>query len=432
MKKKILGLIVLAISSFGLMASTNAVKILGTGSGAEGKIDYEGSNVTLQVIDADAKVYKLVLIGDADEDLVIEAGQTVTIDLAGNKWTNYDPQSSAISIPSGAKLTIMDSGNGGTFTYKANAEAVVGTSKAYAPLISNAGTLIFESGTIDVNKGATDANATGILNSASGALYVEGGLIKTSEDYAWGITNEGNATINGGTFLQGKNYSIIDNAKNLTINDGKFTVAADVSHFSLITNKDNVNPTLQITNGDFSDSHITKLFHKSVGANKDIVLTGGKYPVALSEEVKNYIDEENYEITETGEVVTDANYEEYNAVLKEALSKVEETSKYTEESIKALQSVINNAKRLSMELKSNEQSQIDDVVSKLKAAINGLKLIEKEVVDEEKEEDKDKEDTSKDDTPPKNPNTFDGFICYIILAIEALGITGITLREALK
>ncbi len=420
MKNKIIGLTALAVSSLGLIANVNAVKIVGTGSGSEGTIGYEGSNVTVEEIGSNNHEYKLTLIGPCDEDLTIIAGETVIIDLFGYTWTNYDIHSSAIVVESGAKLTIMDSKTNGKITYK---DETVATSNYYPDLIQNKGTLIFQSGTIEVNKGSSTINSnpkgTGIENLENANLIIEGGTIKTIGNGSWGIVNKGVATIKGGTLTQGGDHSVILNAKDMTIEDGLFNQTGS-NHNSLITNDDNTNPKLEIKGGEFSVE--SKIFHaKASGDNKDIIITGGKFSTdpERQTEIKKYMDEEKYEITAEGEVVTDADYEEYNAVLEEAENKVKETGKYTEVSLKNLQNAIEEAKKIAKDLKSNEQEKIDNAVKTLKKAISGLKLIPT-VSDKN------------DETPNNNPGTYDLFICYILLALASLTSLGFITFRALK
>ena len=107
-----------------------------------------------------------------------------------------------------------------------------------APIINNVGTLTLENGIVEVNKGTSSEHGTGILNT--GTLTVNGGTIKTTVVGSWGITNEGTADIKGGEFVQGQDFSIIVNAKDLTIAGGTFKNEGSVTHNSLLTNKDDV------------------------------------------------------------------------------------------------------------------------------------------------------------------------------------------------
>ncbi len=410
MKNKFLGLTTLALSSLALMASASAaVKITG-----DDTIGYIGSNVTVTTIDADKKEYKLTLTGTANEDLLIQTGETVTIDLDGNIWTNYNNQSTAIEVQNGATLIIKDSKGTGKITYNNNtAEGHV--SGAYAPLISNAGELTLESGLIEVNKGAF--KGTGILNTVDGKLYVEGGSVKTTVDNSWGITNEGTAIINSGNFVQGGDFSIIQNAKDLTINDGTFTTTPEGTHYSLITNSDTGSPSLKILNGTFETS--TKLFHKStaVDENTDIVIMGGKYPVALEEEVVKYLASEDYEFL-NGEVVTDADYSELEEALAEAAKVV--ITKYTEETIANFNEAYAAAQKIEKVLKSNEQDKIDEAAATLKLAISSLKEIVPEAIQ------------PNDTTTSENPKTFDNVLGYVVLAIGALGCVVVVTKKILN
>ncbi len=420
MKNKVFGLIALAVSSFGLIMNASAVKIIGTGDGADGRIDYEGSNITLETIDAEKKEYKLVLAGAAQEDLIILDGETVTVDLAGNTWTNNNAKASAFDVQAGATLIITDSKTGGKITYSESSEKnTVGDKNSYAPLIANAGTVTIQGGIIEVNKGESGVYATGILNKDKAKLTVKDGHIETKVINAWGITNEGEAFIEGGTFVQGKDFSIIDNAKTLHISGGKFTVTPGDTHNSLITNADEATPVLEISGGDFSDTNIKKLFHKStkVEENTDIVLTGGTYPIALKEEIEKYMDKENYEINEDGMIITDADYTKLNAAVALAEEKIKEKEKYTAESIKALEEALKVAKEVAKDLKTDKQSDIDTLEKNLTNAISGLKLIE-----EENDEDDNVVVAPDDPTLPENPATG---VSLPLISMMVLGVTGV-------
>lgn len=407
MKNKILKMMTLAVGSFGLIASVNASAIADLVEKDFAEQDENG-------------VY--ILKKETALDLEIEAGEDAVIDLKGFKFTSEDDANSAIYVKDSGKLTIKDSVGTGVITYR---DSATNNGSSYAPVINNEGTLIFEKGIILVTKGADAQKATGIYNT--GALEFIDGKIETKINFAYGITNKGSAVIKGGEFVQGDLFTVILNDKDLEISGGNFKATKEGA-YSLISNVDDADGdgvgNIKVTGGTFDSK---KVFHGNAAKvalenYSDITVMGGNFPNAEARaNVTKYL-AEDFELTAEGEAITDADYEEYNTLLEEALKEVKETTKYTEESLKALQEVIDEAQKLAKDLKSNEQSQIDEVVNKLETAIKNLKLIEQDVVDEEKD---------KDDTPTKNPNTFDGVLSYVILFLVA-GSLGVATKKLLK
>ena len=434
MKNKLLSLTALALGSFGLIASVNAAGIAELVSGGFASQEEEG-------------VYKLSK--STQFDLEIEANEKIVLDLGGQNFTSENPANSAIHVKTGGELTIKDTGNNGVITYRSDATQ---NANDYAPVINNAGTLNFDGGKVTASKGAAGHPGTGIYNT--GTLNFNGGEVENTVNYCYGITNEGIAYIKDGKITQGAMYTAVINNKNLYISGGEFKANGD-GYSSLVSNtntndgEDKGKGAIEVTGGTFDSK---KVFHgnaQNTETHDDIVVTAGKF---IQDDANSNVQQflaENYELTAEGEVVTDADYEEYNAVLEEAENKVKETDKYTEESIKALQSAIDEAKELAKNLKSNEQDKIDNAVQVLKTAINGLKLIPtpSDKTDEENKEEnnKDNEESNKkpdegktpettpgDDTPTKNPNTYDGIMNYVIMAISALGTISIASKKILN
>ncbi len=215
-------------------------------------IEYPGSNVTSENRDG---IYYLTLTGDADEDLIVSAGETVVLDLNGHTLVNYTDAVETIKVNEGGALTIVDNSAGKTGTV-----SQVETS-TYGP-ITNYGTLIIESG-----------NFTTPLD-----FYV--------------VRNEGaNLTINGGNFTTGSTTtSLIGNIKynelsadlpTMTINGGTFEAVQDVI-------RNNENTAVTITGGTFTSQSAFAL--DNLGS---ATVTGGTFTSVENSAIRHQIDSTN-------------------------------------------------------------------------------------------------------------------------------------------
>ena len=258
----------------------------------------------------DGENYTIKLKEDAALDFVFEDGETVTFDLNGFTLTNYCATCSPIYVKEGATVTIKSSkGNEdkiGTITYKEGSSA---SGDYYASLIRNEVTL--EEGIIDVNKGAETTNtkpyAIGIDNLKT--LTISGGEVKTSHNNAWGVNNQKGATadINGGTFTQGADFSVVMNHGEMSITDGNFGVSEEnTGAHSLISSiGEEENPaTLNISGGSFVGNN--DIFYEPTEGETygGVSITGGSYALTGEDaelDLSNYIDDK-YQIDESGKV----------------------------------------------------------------------------------------------------------------------------------
>lgn len=275
--KKLKVFLGLFVSAFMIMPfmDVNAIYVDGIG--------YDGSNVTAK---KEGNVWYLTLTGTAHQDLIIQNGEEVVLDLNGNTFVDYMDDSadnSPIWILDGGKLTIKDSkGNGVIKREKASK----------VPTVNNKGTLIVESGTISANGEYSSA----IDNS--GELTFNGGTVTTDAVKTFGLVNKGTAVINGGNFVQAYDFSIINNANKMEIKDGNFTIAeGNTNAYSLITNEGSANnATLEITGGTFKAN-------KAVFFNEGedtVTVSGGSY----SHDVTEYlVDGFEMKLDENGEYV---------------------------------------------------------------------------------------------------------------------------------
>ncbi len=228
---------------------------------------------------------------DAKYDIVIESGEVVTLDLDGHKLQNYTENNSVVHVKNGGKLILKDSKNTGEISVQNNADGA-------APIIKNEGTMEMHGGKIISSR----KGSVGILNTGTATLTITGGTIDAQgedtdvlSNASWAITNQGTATISGGTFIQGYQVSAIQNEKDLTIEGGIFQYGEGSTHFSMITNNVDTEPTLSIEGGTFNTDSVLS----SNGNNDNTIITGGEFQ--NPEKIKSYVPE-GYEL-ENGKVV---------------------------------------------------------------------------------------------------------------------------------
>ncbi len=172
-------------------------------------------------------IFYVTLTGDINQDLIIENGEEVILDLNGFTFENFTKECEAIKVLKGGKLTIIDSGDTGTVTH------IEGST--YSP-ITNLGTLIIEDGNYTI----------------SDSFYI--------------VRNEGIATINGGTFTStSTDTSMIGNIQYedtsvtpvLTIEDGTFTAVSNVL-------KNNENSVMVVNGGTLTSENAYALDNAAV------------------------------------------------------------------------------------------------------------------------------------------------------------------------
>ena len=199
--------------------------------------------------------------------------------------------------------------------------------------------------------------------------------------------------LNGHTATLPK-YTVANNAV-LTIKDSSELGNGTID--GAVTN----NGTLTIDGGKF-------LTLPTTGADATTTITGGTFTSDVVEDL---------EIPENKEVIVNddgtssivykiADYTKVNEAIENA--KAIDRSKYTEESLKALDDVLNS---LDMTLRLDKQDTVDAYVTLIEDAINNLveKITEVEVPTEDIE----------------NPSTSDNVITYVVAGVVALiGITG--------
>ncbi len=217
--------------------------------------------------------YDLIVLGadiELTEGIVIPAGKTVTIDLAGFdiKQTKACTASYEM-IGNNGTLTIKDSVGTGriSFTDTGAGDPNVGWA-SYT--IRNSGTLTVESGIIE-HLGTQPYNGNNAIFHYNGTTTINGGKIEAPYSRSLRIWN-GSATINGGAF-DGQVWVQSQGNAELTINDGSFKPATHGGDYSSVfVTVGAKNASVKLAGGTYA----TK-----VGTDKadSIEITGGTYAV---------------------------------------------------------------------------------------------------------------------------------------------------------
>lgn len=265
------------------------------------------------------------LLKDAEENITIPAGKTITIDLNGKKITNKSADT--ITVEKGAALTINGTGTVDNVTHGKAA-------------IVNGGTVVLNGGLYTRSKEDMENNKdTGgknsyytILNDNGGVMTINAGVeVKNIGHFSSMIRNGGTTastlTINGGTFSGGINTVKNDGAGTLTINGGDFSnttqfvvmnwhkatinggsfkaqPAAEAVLFTSAYGKDaEVLGELTINNGNFECANKTQSLIQDY-YDKDntgiATITGGTF----NTNPKDYVPAADYTVAKKGDVYT--------------------------------------------------------------------------------------------------------------------------------
>ena len=177
----------LLLAALCLICSARAEAGIESWSALQDAIDSAASGDTI-VLTGD------VTAGEADTALVIPDGMKITLDLNGftldrNLKAHDGKSGAAIRVPSGAVLTITDSG-------EASTGVITGGNSSDGGGIRNRGTLILEGGRVTGNTAATAGG--GIVNY--GGLVITGGTVTGNTAGKWG----------GGIFNALRGYMTVD------------------------------------------------------------------------------------------------------------------------------------------------------------------------------------------------------------------------------
>ncbi len=156
---------------------------------------------------------------DYTEDITIEAGKTVTLDLNGHKLTNK----SGHTITNKGTLTIKDSVGTGTVDNVTHTKAALLNSGESAVATIDGGKLTRSKETYSKETGG-EKNSYYVIDNNKGTLTINGGTVTNTSTFSSLVRNlEGTLTVNGGTlsnnFIALKN----DDYGTMTINGGTIT-----------------------------------------------------------------------------------------------------------------------------------------------------------------------------------------------------------------
>lgn len=170
---------------------------------------------------------KITLLKDIYENVTIEAGQQITLDLNG-KTLNGGTGTAVATITNHGTLTIKDSVGGGRVMR--NDSGIVGE-KSYYVIDNCGGTLTIESGSIYNNSGYEKTNPSGSMVGSSlirnggsddmSYLYINGGTMTQKNFLAVKNDPNGILAVTGGEISS--NHSAVQNWFKATITGGKIT-----------------------------------------------------------------------------------------------------------------------------------------------------------------------------------------------------------------
>ena len=228
----------------------------------------------------------VTLLGDATENVTIEASKRITLDLNGFTLTNASDH----TITNNGTLTIKDSGAAKTGT-------VDNVTHGKGALVNN-GTVTLDGGTFERSKEAgtlkpyKDQGNSWYTVQNNGTMTVNDGVtVRNAGGYSSNLCNADDShaklIINGGTFTGGVNAVKNGSNTTLVINGGTFS---NTSQYVIMNWSD-----ATISGGDFTSGGTAPavLFTSSYKTDKDsLKVTGGTYS-GSSKMIRNYYDDSN-------------------------------------------------------------------------------------------------------------------------------------------
>ncbi len=252
--------------------------------------------------------------------------------------------------------------------------------------------LTISGGTVNIESGKP-FQITGDSNQDSVAVEITGGNITLKGKYDYNV-----GTIYVANTNSEHKADIVINGGNITCSDAGYCFSTEVGDISINTGKANITAS-----------------HMKFGVETGGVANSGKGTINIfSKKDPADLTELNKAIAEA-EALNEDEYEDFSAVttaLTEAKKLLENEENLTED----------------------DQDRIDELVEQINAAIKALKKVD---LEPEPSNPSQPDDNNKDDVPSSveaNPNTFDGIITYIVMAIMSLigiGIVGLTIKKLL-
>lgn len=296
---------------------------------ADGSASVGASAKTLQQqIDGIKGTGTVTLDQDYTEDITIQQGQNITLDLNGKKLTNV--QSDTITVTKGAKLTIEGAGTVDNVTHAKSALV------NYGEVVLNNGVTLersSEKGTLSPYSNGGNSCYT-ILNDKGATMIINNATVKNSGGYSSAIRNGGDSecndeshltikdgnfsgglnavkndecgilTIDGGTFSNTSQY-VIMNWNKATITNGTFSVkdSADAVLFTAAYHANRAVGELIVNNGTFTGNGSQKMVENQYGSSYTgtASITGGTFSSDVSAYVAEGYVQNNGTVEQLGE-----------------------------------------------------------------------------------------------------------------------------------
>lgn len=297
---------------------------------ADGSASVGASAKTLQQqIDGIEGTGTVTLDQDYTEDITIQQGQNITLNLNGKKLTNKTGHT--ITVEQGATLTINGVGTVDNVTHAKSALV------NYGEVVLNNGVTLersSEKGTLSPYSDGGNSCYT-ILNDKGATMTINDATVKNSGGYSSAIRNGGDSecndeshltikdgnfsgglnavkndecgilTIDGGTFSNTSQY-VIMNWNKATITNGTFSVkdSADAVLFTAAYHANRAVGELIVNNGTFTGNGSQKMVENHYGSSYTgtASITGGTFSSDVSAYVaEGYVQNENGTVEQLGE-----------------------------------------------------------------------------------------------------------------------------------
>lgn len=282
-----------------------------------------------QQIDGIEGTGTVTLDQDYTEDITIQQGQNITLNLNGKKLTNKTGHT--ITVEQGATLTINGVGTVDNVTHAKSALV------NYGEVVLNNGVTLersSEKGTLSPYSDGGNSCYT-ILNDKGATMTINNATVKNSGGYSSAIRNGGDSecndeshltikdgnfsgglnavkndecgilTIDGGTFSNTSQY-VIMNWNKATITNGTFSVkdSADAVLFTAAYHANRAVGELIVNNGTFTGKDSQKMVENHYGSSYTgtASITGGTFSSDVSAYVaEGYVQNENGTVEQLGE-----------------------------------------------------------------------------------------------------------------------------------
>lgn len=296
---------------------------------ADGSASVGASAKTLQQqIDGIEGTGTVTLDQDYTEDITIQQGQNITLDLNGKKLTNKTGHT--ITVEQGATLTINGVGTVDNVTHAKSALV------NYGEVVLNNGVTLersSEKGTLSPYSDGGNSCYT-ILNDKGATMTINNATVKNSGGYSSAIRNGGDSecndeshltikdgnfsgglnavkndecgilTIDGGTFSNTSQY-VIMNWNKATITNGTFSVkdSADAVLFTAAYHANRAVGELIVNNGTFTGKDSQKMVENQYGSSYTgtASITGGTFSSDVSAYVAEGYVQNNGTVEQLGE-----------------------------------------------------------------------------------------------------------------------------------